>query len=77
MEEHKTDKQLLVKGIQTMGICLILMFLGPTLLHLAFTNKENETFVVVLIIAIIVCLAAMFFMYRGIRLIVGSIFDRK
>lgn len=74
MEQNRTNKELLVKGLQTMGICLVLMFLGPTLLHLAFTNKEKPTFILVLIIAIIVCMLAIFFLYRGIQIILNSIF---
>lgn len=76
MEQNRTNKELLVKGLQTMGICLVLMFLGPTLLHLALTNQDKPTFILVLIIAIIVCALALFFLYRGIQIILDSIFKK-
>ena len=76
MEQNRTNKNLFVKGLQTMGICLLLMFLGPTLLHLALTNQEKPTFLLVLIIAIIVCILAIFFLFRGIQTILNSIFKK-
>lgn len=76
MEQNRTNKELLVKGLQTMGICLLLMFLGPTLLHLALTNQEKPTFILVLIIAIIVCALAIFFLFKGIQTILNSIFKK-
>ena len=76
MEQNRTNKGLLVKGLQTMGICLALMFLGPTLLHLALTNQEKPTYILVLIIAIIVCILAIFFLFKGIQIILNSIFKK-
>ncbi len=76
MKDHKTNKEILIKGFQTMGICLVLMFLGPTLLHLALTNKEKPTFLIVLAIGIIACLLAVYFLYKGLQTIVNSIFKK-
>ncbi len=76
MEQNRTNKELLVKGLQTMGICLVLMFLGPTLLHLALTNQDKPTFILVLIIAIIACVLAIFFLFKGIQTILKSIFSK-
>jgi len=76
MEQNRTNKDLLVKGLQTLGICLVLMFLGPTLLHLALTNKDKPTFILVLIIAIITCVLAIFFLFKGIQIILNSIFSK-
>lgn len=75
METKRTNRNLLFKGVQNLGICLVLMFLGPTLLHLAFSNKEKSTYIVVLIIAIILCLGAIFFLFRGIYIILQSLFN--
>ena len=76
MEQNRTNKELLVKGLQTMGICLVLMFLGPILLHLALTNQEKPTYILVLIISIIVCVLAIFFLFKGIQIILNSIFKK-
>lgn len=77
MEQNRTNKELLVKGIQNMGISLILMFLGPTLLYLAFSNQEKSTYILVLIIAIIVCVLAVFFAFRGLKIILDSMFNKQ
>jgi len=77
MEQHKTNREILVKGLQNLGICLVLMFLGPTLLYLAFSNQDKPTYILVLIISIIVCFAAIFFLFRGIYIIMQSLFQDK
>ena len=76
MEKHKTDRDLLVKGLQNMGICLVLMFLGPTLLYVAFSNQDKPTYLLVLIISIVVCSLAIFFLFRGIHIIMKSLFNK-
>ncbi|MEZ4802913.1 MAG: DUF6095 family protein [Gelidibacter sp.] len=76
MEEHKTNRDLLVKGLQNMGICLVLMFLGPTLLYIAFSNQDKPTYLLVLIISIIVCALAVYFLFRGILIILKSLFGK-
>lgn len=58
-----------------MGICLLLMFIGPTILYMAFSNQESPTYILVLIISILLCMAAIFFLFRGIAIIVRSIFN--
>lgn len=75
METKRTNRDLLVKGVKNLGICLILMFLGPTILHLAFSNQDKPTYIVVLIIAIVLCIGAIFFLFRGIYIIVQSLFN--
>lgn len=75
METKRTNKTLLVKGLQNMGICLVLMFIGPTVLYLAFSNQDKPTYILVLILAIVLCLAAIFFMFRGLYIIMQSIFN--
>lgn len=74
MEDHKTNRDLLVKGLQNMGICLVLMFLGPTLVYIAFSNQDKPTYPLVLIIAILVCAGAILFLFRGIHIVMKSLF---
>jgi len=76
MDEPRTNKALLVKGLQSMAICLVLMFIGPTLIYLAFSNQEKPTYLLVLIISIIVCALAVFFLFRGISIIMKSMFGK-
>ena len=41
METKSTDKDILVKGLKKMGISIAFMFLGPTVLYIAFSNQEK------------------------------------
>ena len=42
-ETKRTDKGVLLKGIKKMGVSLLCMFLGPTLLYIAFSNQRVLT----------------------------------
>lgn len=77
METKRTDKEILTKGIKLMLICLFLMFSGPTLLHIALSNKEKPLFIPLLIIAIILCFGAIFFLFKGINTIMNSMFGKR
>lgn len=77
MEENKTDRDILVKGLKTMGISLGCMFLGPTLLHIAFSNKEKPLYIPILIISIIICGLAVYFGFKGIKTIMDSMFKKN
>jgi len=77
MEEHKTDRDVLTKGLKKMGAALGLMFLGPTLIHIAFSNKEKPLYIPILIIGIIGCCAAIYFAFKGINTIMDSMFKKN
>ncbi len=76
-ENNKTDKELLGKGLKRMGICLVLMFMGPTLLHLSLDNDDKPLYIPLLIVAIILCIAAIVMLYIGLNTILNSIFKKK
>lgn len=75
METKKTNKEVLVEGLKKMGIALVLLFAGPSLLHIVLTNKEKPFFIPLLIIAFCICILAVYFMFKGLKTIVSSIFD--
>ncbi len=75
METKRTNKDILIKGLQNLGIALALLFSGPTLLHIVLSNKEKPFFIPLLIIAIVICALAVFFIFKGIKTILKSIFD--
>ena len=75
--ENKTDKELLIKGLKKMGISLIFMFLGPTLLYIAFSNKDKPLYIPILIVAITICTLAIYFSFKGIKVILDSMFKKK
>ena len=76
METDRTDKDILTKGIRLMAICLLLMFAGPFMLHVAFSNQEKPLYIPILILAIILCALAIFFLYKGINTILDSMFKK-
>ncbi|WP_417291469.1 DUF6095 family protein [Corallibacter sp.] len=77
METKKTNKTILVKGIRTMGISLLCMFLGPTLLYIAFSNQEKPLYIPILIVAILICILAIFLVFKGLKTIMDSMFYKK
>ncbi|GAA4953095.1 hypothetical protein GCM10023314_28340 [Algibacter agarivorans] len=77
MEDNKTDRDILAKGLKTMGVSLGCMFLGPTLVYVALTNQEKPLYIPILILAIIICCLAIFFAFKGINTIMDSMFKKK
>ncbi|MDU8887342.1 DUF6095 family protein [Yeosuana sp. MJ-SS3] len=74
MKTKRTDKDLLLKGLKIMGLTLICMFLGPTLIYIAFSNQEKPLYIPILIVAIIICSLAVYFGFKGIKTILDSMF---
>lgn len=77
METDKTDKDILVKGLKTLGGALACLFLGPILIHLAFSNQEKPLYIPLLIIGCLICILAVILIYKGINTIMDSIFKKK
>jgi len=76
-ENNRTDKDVLIKGLKQMGICLILMFTGPSVFRIAVINDTKPLYIPLLILAILICLAAIVLLYIGINTILDSIFKKK
>ncbi|MDI5899246.1 DUF6095 family protein [Flavobacterium yafengii] len=70
-----TNKELLSKGIKYLAGALPLLFLGPAVIYNAFMNQQNVWHYLVLAIGIIACIAAMFLMYLGLKIIMKSLFN--
>jgi len=75
--ENKTDKEVLLKGLKKMGLSLIFMFLGPTLLFIAFSNREKPLYIPILIVAISISILAVYFAFKGIKIILDSMFKKN
>ena len=73
-ETKRTDKDLLVKGIKTMGISLVLMFMGPTLFYVGLSNPDKPLYIPILIVASILCILAIYFAFKGLKIIMDSMF---
>lgn len=69
------NKKLLDKGIKYMLYALPLMFLGPSVIYNAFINKDNIWHYLVLAVGIILCLLAVYFMFKGIKTLTDFLFS--
>lgn len=76
-ETNRTNKEVLLKGIKQMGIALAFMFIGPILAYISQTKLKEPIDTVVLILAIIICILAIFFAFKGINTILDSMFKKK
>ena len=70
-----TNKELLAKGVKYLSGALPLLFIGPAIIHNAFMNKQNVWHYLVLGIGILTCIAAVYFMYLGLKTIMKSLFN--
>jgi Family of unknown function (DUF6095) len=71
-----TNRDVLLKGVKYLSGSLPLFFIGPSVIYSANKNKENDYYLIVLIIGILFCLGAMFLMFLGIKTIMKSMFDK-
>ena len=60
-----------------MGLSLICMFLGPTLLYIGFTNPDKPLYIPILIVAFVICGLALFFAFKGLKIIMDSMFEKQ
>lgn len=70
-----SKKQLLDKAIKYLLYALPMMFIGPAVIYNAFQNKDNIWHYLVLGIGIVICLASMFFLFKGVKNITDSLFE--
>ena len=77
METKRTDKDVLYKGLNKMGLSLICMFIGPTLLYIAFSNSQKSMYYPILILGGIVSILAIYFAFKGIMTIMDSMFKNN
>lgn len=77
MEKNKTDKSLLIKGIKTLVFALLSLFVGPILLSQALADKENSLYIPILIIGCLISAFAVFLIFRGLKIIMSSMFKKK
>ncbi|GAA3620899.1 DUF6095 family protein [Flavivirga jejuensis] len=76
METKKTNRDVLAKGLKIMGASLGTMFLGPLLIHIAFSNQEKPLYIPILIVAILICGLAIYLAFKGINTILDSMFKK-
>ena len=52
MDNKRTNRPLLVRGLKTMGGTVLLLFLGPFLLHAGLSNPEKPLYIPLVIAGI-------------------------
>jgi len=77
METPRTNKDLLVDGLKTMGLTLFLAFLGPLILHAGFSNPNKPLYIPLVIAGVVICGAAIYFGFKGLPKIMDSLFGEK
>ena len=77
MEENRTDKKELFKGIKTMVFALLSLFMGPILLSFAFSKPDDKLYYPLLILGCAISAMAVVMMFKGIKTIMGSMFKKK
>ena len=70
-----TNKSVLAKGVKYLAGSLPLLFLGPVVITSAFKNENHPLYVYVLVLGIIIALAAMFLIFKGMTTVLKSLFD--
>ena len=69
------NKEQLAKGIKYITGAIPLMFIGPTIIYNAFMNQHTNWHYLVLGVGIIACLASMYLMFMGLKIIMKGIFN--
>ena len=77
MEDHNTDKDILLKGLKLLGFCLICMSAGPSLFRLAQINQSHPTYWALIVLSILICGIAIYLLFKAINTILDSIFKKK
>jgi len=70
----RTNKKVLMTGVKYLALSLPLLFLAPYLITLGFMNKTNASFYVFFPIGLILAVTAIFFVFKGIKTIMKSMF---
>lgn len=71
------NKELLFKGLQRLFMALLMAFTGPVIYSSALKNQEHPLFFPVLVVGVGLCFAAIFFGFKGIRLLVKGFFNEN
>ena len=74
MNTKRTNKAVLIKGLKTMGVTLLMLFLGPFLLHAGLSNPDKLLYLPLVIMGLLVCGAAIYLGFKGIKIIMDRIF---
>ncbi|MDT0675890.1 DUF6095 family protein [Autumnicola musiva] len=69
-----TNRDKLGKGIKFLLIAMPLIVVGPSVIFSAFNNQDNPFYIPVLAGGIIISIAAIFFIFKGIMTLIKALF---
>lgn len=75
MDRKHTNKALLGKGLKFMAGALPLIIIGPVVLFSSFKNQDHPWFIPILLIGLLALAGAVFLLFKGIKIIMRSLFD--
>ena len=70
-----TNKEKLAKGVKLMGGTLLLLITAPIILNSSFKNQDHPMFIPILGIGIILFVAAIYFGFKGIKMLMKALFN--
>ena len=74
MDQKKTNKELLAKGVKILAMALGAIGAGPVIVYNSFMNKEHPFFWPVLIVGVCIMLLAIYLIIKGLNTILKSVF---
>lgn len=70
-----TNRELLGKGIKLLAWALPTLFIGPSVIYFAFINKQQPLYPLILGLGIVICLAGIFLIVKGLKTMIRGLFN--
>ncbi|MBZ9651749.1 DUF6095 family protein [Psychroflexus montanilacus] len=70
-----TNKDTLAKGVKFLAGALPLIFIGPSIVFSAFNNQDKPLYWPILILGIMLSMAAIYLIFKGIMTLLKALFD--
>ena len=77
MENNKTDKTILFKGIKILIFAILSLVMGPIFMHFALSDKENSLYIPMLVVGCLICAMAVILIFKGINTVMSSMYKKK
>ena len=71
------NKELIIKGLSRLFIAILFAFTGPVIYTSALQNEDHAFFIPVLGLGLILCILAILYGFRGIKLLVKGFFNEN
>lgn len=71
------NNELLIKGVKRCVLSLPLMFIGPSVIHNAWINKQNWVHYIVLTLGLLISFFAVYLLWKGIMTMMKAMFENE